>query len=63
MILLLCILQVFKADATGAYSQSVCLKHGFHVEAEIPYTELEESIRPAPPHLALKLMVKLLNWK
>ncbi|EFN82472.1 hypothetical protein EAI_06330, partial [Harpegnathos saltator] len=52
---------VFKADATGVYSQKVCLKHGFQVEAEIPYTELEESIRPAPPHEALKLMVKLLD--
>ncbi|XP_025154425.1 dopamine N-acetyltransferase isoform X1 [Harpegnathos saltator] len=53
--------KVFKADATGVYSQKVCLKHGFQVEAEIPYTELEESIRPAPPHEALKLMVKLLD--
>lgn len=53
--------KVFKADATGAYSQSVCSKHGFQVEAETPYIDLEESIRPAPPHRALKLMVKILN--
>lgn len=54
-------LQVFKADATGMFSQKVCLKHDFKVEAEIPYTDLDESIRPAPPHQALKLMVKILN--
>lgn len=54
-------LQVFKADATGMYSQKVCLKHGFQVEAEIPYTDLPENIRPAPPHQAVKLMVKLLH--
>ncbi|XP_020284520.1 dopamine N-acetyltransferase [Pseudomyrmex gracilis] len=53
--------KVCKADATGAYSQKVCSKHGFQVEAEIPYVELDKSIRPAPPHQALKLMVKLLN--
>ncbi|CAL7939497.1 unnamed protein product [Xylocopa violacea] len=53
--------KVFKADATGMFSQKVCLKHGFQVEAEIPYTDLDESIRPAPPHQALKLMVKVLN--
>nr|XP_012215337.1 PREDICTED: dopamine N-acetyltransferase [Linepithema humile] len=53
--------KVCKADATGAYSQKVCLKHGFQVEAEIPYVELDKSIRPAPPHQALKLMVKLLD--
>lgn len=53
--------QVFKADATGMFSQKVCLKHGFQVEAEILYTDLDESIRPKPPHEALKLMVKILN--
>ncbi|KAF7387797.1 hypothetical protein HZH66_010564 [Vespula vulgaris] len=53
--------KVFKADATGMYSQKVCLKHGFQVEAEIPYTDLPENIRPAPPHQAVKLMVKLLH--
>ncbi|KZC13533.1 Dopamine N-acetyltransferase [Dufourea novaeangliae] len=53
--------KVFKADATGMFSQKVCSKHGFQVEAEIPYTELDESIRPAPPHESLKLMVKILN--
>jgi len=52
---------VCKADATGAFSQKVYLKHGFHVEAEISYAELDKSIRPAPPHEALKLMVKLLD--
>ncbi|CAK9806794.1 Arylalkylamine N-acetyltransferase 1 [Anthophora plagiata] len=53
--------KVFKADATGMFSQKVCLKHGFQVEAEIPYTDLDVSIRPAPPHQALMLMVKVLN--
>ncbi|KAL6434884.1 hypothetical protein ACFW04_005214 [Cataglyphis niger] len=53
--------KVCKADATGIYSQRVCLKHGFQVEAEISYAELDKSIRPAPPHQALKLMVKLLD--
>ncbi|KAL6254527.1 hypothetical protein P5V15_014580 [Pogonomyrmex californicus] len=53
--------KVCKADATGAFSQKVCLKHGFQVEAEIPYSELDKSIRPTPPHQALKLMVKLLD--
>ncbi|KAL0130754.1 hypothetical protein PUN28_002402 [Cardiocondyla obscurior] len=53
--------KVCKADATGAFSQKVCLKYGFQVEAEIPYTELDKSIRPAPPHQALKLLVKLLD--
>ncbi|EZA61235.1 hypothetical protein X777_08447 [Ooceraea biroi] len=53
--------KVCKADATGLYSQKVCLKQGFRVEAEIPYAELDESIRPAPPHEALKLMVKLID--
>ncbi|KAK2586379.1 hypothetical protein KPH14_010666 [Odynerus spinipes] len=53
--------KVFKADATGMYSQKVCLKHGFHDEAEIPYTDLPENIRPEPHHQALKLMVKLLD--
>lgn len=53
--------KVCKADATGAFSQKVYLKHGFQVEAEIPYTEMDKSVRPAPPHQALKLMVKLLD--
>ncbi|XP_078035042.1 arylalkylamine N-acetyltransferase 1 [Augochlora pura] len=53
--------KVIKADATGMYSQKVCSKHGFEVEAEISYMELDESIRPAQPHEALKLMVKVLN--
>ncbi|XP_012523656.2 dopamine N-acetyltransferase isoform X1 [Monomorium pharaonis] len=53
--------KVCKADATGAFSQKVYEKYNFKVEAEIPYTELDESVRPAPPHQALKLMVKLLN--
>ncbi|EGI66085.1 PREDICTED: dopamine N-acetyltransferase-like [Acromyrmex echinatior] len=53
--------KVCKADATSAFSLKVYLKHGYQVEAEILYTELDKSIRPAPPHQALKLMVKLLN--
>lgn len=53
--------KVFKADATGMFSQKVCLKNGFQVEAEILYKDLPENIRPAPPHEALKLMVKLLD--
>ncbi|XP_012278747.1 uncharacterized protein LOC105698783 [Orussus abietinus] len=53
--------KVFKADATGIFSQKVCAKHGFEMEAEIPYADLDESIRPAPPHEALKLLVKLID--
>lgn len=54
-------LQVFKVDATGMYSQKVCYKHGLEVEATILYGDLDESIRPAPPHQALKLLVKVLD--
>ncbi|XP_071859201.1 arylalkylamine N-acetyltransferase 1 [Bombus fervidus] len=53
--------KVFKVDATGMYSQKVCYKHGLEVEAMIQYRDLDESIRPAPPHQALKLLVKVLD--
>ncbi|XP_033210086.1 uncharacterized protein LOC117168492 [Belonocnema kinseyi] len=53
--------KVFKADATGLFSQKVFLKHGFQVEAEIPYSEIDENIRPDPPHRALQLLVKILD--
>ncbi|XP_011299206.1 uncharacterized protein [Fopius arisanus] len=53
--------KVMKADATSVYSQKVFEKHGFNTEAEIPYSEMDENIRPPSPHRALKLMVKVLN--
>ncbi|XP_066602940.1 arylalkylamine N-acetyltransferase 1-like [Prorops nasuta] len=53
--------KIFKADATGLFSQKVFLKYGFHVESEILYSDLDEHIRPAKPHQALKLMVKTLE--
>lgn len=49
-----------KADATGIYSQKVFEKHGFKTEAEILYTDIDEKLRPAPPHRSLKLMVLVL---
>ncbi|XP_063994005.1 uncharacterized protein LOC135171407 isoform X2 [Diachasmimorpha longicaudata] len=52
--------KVMKADATGIFSQKVFEKHGFKTEAEILYSEIDEAIRPSPPHSALKLMVKVL---
>lgn len=57
----LCVAQVMKADATGLFSQRVFLKHGFQSFAEVDYSELEDGLRPGPPHQALKLMVKLLD--
>ncbi|XP_012254439.1 uncharacterized protein LOC105685159 [Athalia rosae] len=53
--------KVFKADATGIYSQKICTNFGFEIAAEIRYCEIDESIRPEPPHEALKLMVKILE--
>ncbi|XP_046743079.1 arylalkylamine N-acetyltransferase 1 isoform X1 [Diprion similis] len=53
--------KVFKADATGVYSQKICENFGFKTVAEIPYSEIDENIRPPPPHEALKLMVKILE--
>ncbi|XP_043466559.1 uncharacterized protein LOC122501282 isoform X2 [Leptopilina heterotoma] len=53
--------KIFKADATGLFSQKVFLKYGFKTEAEIPYSDIDVSIRPGPPHQALKLMVKILE--
>lgn len=53
--------QVIKADATGIYSQKCFLKYDFEVITEIPYSEVEENLRPGPPHEALKLMVKILD--
>ncbi|XP_051164779.1 arylalkylamine N-acetyltransferase 1-like isoform X2 [Leptopilina boulardi] len=53
--------KIFKTDATGLYSQKVFLKYGFKTEAEILYLEIDENIRPEPPHQALKLMVKILE--
>lgn len=50
-----------KADATGIFSQKCFLKHDFEVITEIPYSEVEENLRPGPPHEALKLLVKILD--
>ncbi|XP_034941736.1 uncharacterized protein AANATL7 [Chelonus insularis] len=49
--------KVIKADATGIYSQKVFEKHGFQTEFRIPYSEIDEKLRPKPPHKELKLMV------
>ncbi|KAL7295726.1 hypothetical protein TKK_0011071 [Trichogramma kaykai] len=53
--------KIMKADATGLFSQKVFLKYDFNVITEIPYSDVEPSLRPGPPHKALKLMVKILN--
>ncbi|KAJ8683844.1 hypothetical protein QAD02_019636 [Eretmocerus hayati] len=53
--------KVMKADATGIFSQKVFRKYGFDVVTEIPYSEVDENLRPGPPHEALKLMVKVLD--
>ncbi|XP_011504927.1 PREDICTED: uncharacterized protein LOC105367815 [Ceratosolen solmsi marchali] len=53
--------KVFKADSTGLFSQKAFLKNDFKIITEIRYSDVDERLRPGPPHEALKLLVKILD--
>ncbi|CAD0197649.1 unnamed protein product [Chrysodeixis includens] len=54
--------QLFKADATGAYSQRVCLSLGMRAVRSVRYSEYRDARGPVftvpPPHDALAVMLR-----
>lgn len=54
--------QLFKVDATGAYSQRICSSLGLHTLRRVPYAEYCDAngvpvFKVPPPHEALSIMV------